>query len=122
MSYLNRDFIEECREKLTDLKSDLLNKFMTRRGELSSQEFRGDEIDMTSSIMAENELLASQSRIRHQLMEIEYALARIEAGQFGVCEETDEPIEIERLKAIPWTRLSIEGAEIRESTSKQRRR
>ena len=122
MSEFNRIFIEECKNSLLVLKADLLNKFFTRKQELSSQEFRGDEIDMTSSIMAENELLASQSRIRHQLMEIEFALARIEAGQFGVCEETEEPIELERLKAIPWTRLSIEGAEIRESKVKTRGR
>lgn len=39
---------------------------------------------------------------------------RIEKGTFGKCEETDEPIEPQRLIAIPWTRLSVEGAEIRE--------
>ena len=122
MNDFNRDFIEECRERLLVLKTELMNKFLTRKQELSSQEFRGDEIDMTSSIMAENELLASQSRIRHQLMEIEFALARIDAGQFGMCEETEEPIELDRLKAIPWTRLSIEGAEIRESSGKTRGR
>lgn len=122
MNTFNSTFIEDCRDKLLGLKAELLNKFLSRKQELSSQEFRGDEIDMTSSIMAENELLTSQSRIRHQLMEIEFALARIDSGNFGVCEETDEPIELERLKAIPWTRLSIEGAELRESTEKLKRR
>jgi DnaK suppressor protein len=52
-------------------------------------------------------------------LEIESALARIERGSYGVCEETDEPIEIERLRAIPWTRLSIEGSEIREALSRR---
>ena len=47
------------------------------------------------------------------------ALARIEQGTFGVCEETEEVIESERLLAIPWTRLSIEGAEIREAVSRR---
>jgi DnaK suppressor protein len=58
-------------------------------------------------------------RLRSQLIEIESALARIENGSFGVCEETEEYIEPERLRAIPWTRLSIEGAEIRESVNKK---
>jgi DnaK suppressor protein len=53
------------------------------------------------------------------LSEIESALGRIESGIFGLCEETEEPIEAERLLAIPWTRLSIEGAEIRESMNKR---
>jgi DnaK suppressor protein len=56
------------------------------------------------------------------LIEIEFALARIENGQYGVCEETEEFIEHERLLAIPWTRFSIEGAEIRESSEFQRAR
>ena len=37
----------------------------------------------------------------------------------GTVEETEELIEPERLRAIPWTRLSIEGAEIRESLTKR---
>lgn len=122
MTVLNSHFIQECKEKLLNLKSELLNQFLSRRSELSAQEFRGDEIDLSASLMAENELLATQSRIRHQLMEIEYALARIESGQFGICEETQEPIEVERLRAIPWTRLCIEGAEIRESLEGRRAR
>ena len=63
---------------------------------------------------------ASQGRIRHLLMEIEPPM-RIERGQYGICEETEEPIETERLLAVPWTRL-IEGAEIRESSQSQRAR
>jgi DnaK suppressor protein len=47
------------------------------------------------------------------------ALSRIESGTYGICEETEEQIEHERLLAIPWTRLSIEGAEIRESIKKR---
>ena len=56
--------------------------------------------------------------MRNQLLEIEFALARIENGEFGICEETNEPIEEQRLLTIPWTRLSIEGAEIRERYKK----
>ena len=47
------------------------------------------------------------------------ALARIEQGCYGVCEETGEIIESERLMALPWTSLSIEGAEIREAINKK---
>jgi DnaK suppressor protein len=43
----------------------------------------------------------------------------MESGAYGICEETEEMIENERLLAIPWTRLSIEGAEIRESLKKR---
>ncbi len=33
---------------------------------------------------------------------IEAALGRIESGQYGRCEECDEPILMQRLKALPW--------------------
>ena len=79
----------------------------------------GDEADQTTAQLAENAFLVSQGRLRNQLLEIDYALARIENGAFGVCEETDETIEADRLLAIPWTRLSIEGAELREAMNKK---
>lgn len=41
------------------------------------------------------------------LFEIEEALRRIDAGTFGICETSGEPIEFERLKAIPYTRFSL---------------
>ncbi|MBC7456940.1 MAG: TraR/DksA family transcriptional regulator, partial [Bdellovibrionaceae bacterium] len=70
----------------------------------------------------EHSFLITQSRYKIQLMEIDYALSRIENGTYGICEETFEPIEDVRLKAIPWTRYSIEGAEIRESTTRKSER
>lgn len=111
--------IQECREKLLINKMDLMNRIKDTRGKLDQFERGGDEADQTMRILAEQEMLNLTDRLRHQLLEIESALGRIENGSFGFCEETEEPIEVERLKALPWTRLSIEGAEIRESMTKR---
>lgn len=43
------------------------------------------------------------------LYEIEEALNRIRSGTYGICELTGNPIEPERLAAIPWTRFSLEA-------------
>jgi RNA polymerase-binding transcription factor DksA len=43
------------------------------------------------------------------LYEIEAALKRIEDGSYGICELTGRPISWKRLKAIPWTRFSLEA-------------
>ena len=40
----------------------------------------------------------------------EEALARIEAGTYGVCEECGKPIAVKRLRAIPYTALCIDCA------------
>jgi RNA polymerase-binding transcription factor DksA len=47
---------------------------------------------------------------RKLIKEIDDALARIEAGTFGLCEITGKPITAERLQELPWTRYSIEAA------------
>lgn len=111
--------IKECREKLMKTKMDLLNRVKEAREKLDLGEKGGDEADQTMRLLAEQEMLNLNDRLRSQLFEIESALGRIENGSFGLCEETEEPIEIERLRAIPWTRLSIEGAELRESVNRR---
>ncbi len=42
------------------------------------------------------------------LREIDAALLRIEAGTYGVCEESGDPVGKNRLMAIPWARLCID--------------
>lgn len=121
MAKLSKDLIERCRKKLLETKAEILNRVRESRQDLYNADDSkgGDEGDQTLRALAETEFLTRQERHRAQLMEIETALSRIDKGLYGVCEETEEPIEPERLLAIPWTRLSIEGAEIRESMKRR---
>lgn len=114
------ELVEKCKAKLLETKSELLNRVRESRQDLNNDDSKGgDEGDQTMRALAETEFLSMHERLRKQLVEIEMALSRIDNGVYGVCEETEEPIESERLLAIPWTRLSIEGAEIRESVDKR---
>jgi DnaK suppressor protein len=116
---LSEQIVQECRRKLITSKQDLLNRFRTAQREYVATEKTGDEADQSVAHIAEHSFLVTQERMRNQLLEIEMALGRIEQGTFGVCEETEEIIETDRLLAIPWTRLSIEGAELREAVSRR---
>ncbi|MES2964607.1 MAG: TraR/DksA family transcriptional regulator [Bdellovibrionota bacterium] len=117
---LNDSTIRECKMALLETKRNIMNRVMRSRAEYQALDKNGgDEADQTMALLAENDFLTSQSRLKEQLLEIELALARIENGRYGICEETEEPIEQERLRALPWTRLSIEGAEIRESVRRK---
>jgi len=118
-----QDFILTCKERLLEAKRDLLNRIREARSLISeiSSDKGGDEGDQTLRILAEKNALTNQKRIRETLIEVESALARIEQGCFGVCEETEELIEKDRLLALPWTRLSIEGAEARENLAKTKK-
>ncbi len=116
---VSEKLVIECKDKLLKTKMDLLNRVKEAREKLDLGEKGGDEADQTMRLLAEQEMLTLNDRLRSQLFEIESALGRIESGAYGLCEETDEMIEVERLRAIPWTRLSIEGAEMRESVTKR---
>lgn len=50
---------------------------------------------------------------RAQLRQVEEALARIESGEYGLCEVDGEAIPVERLEAVPWTTLCVEHARAR---------
>ena len=119
MSNITKALVEECRGKLLRTKEEILNRVQEVRKDLYFEDKGGDEADQTARILNEKEILTLHDRLRQQLFEIEQALGRIETGNFGICEETEETIEAERLRAIPWTRLSIEGAELRESMKKR---
>lgn len=112
--------IADCKTKLLGMREDLLNRLRTARLEVTAHDkMSGDEIDQSVAQLSENHFMITQERARKQLMEVEFALARIQKGVYGICEETNEPIEPHRLLAIPYTRLSIEGAEIREALGRK---
>lgn len=105
--------------KLLKTKEELLSLRRSTAAEFANADFGGDEGDQSVRCISEARTVEMNERIRIQIYEIDLALHRIFEGSYGVCEETGEPIETERLLAIPWTRLSIEGAEMRENISKR---
>lgn len=116
---ISEQTMKECRRRLLLQKQEILNRFRTAHQNFRQTEHRGDEIDQTVAQQEEHSFLVNQDRLRNQLLEIEMALGRMEQGIFGICEETEELIETDRLLAIPWTRLSIEGAEMREAMNRK---
>ena len=65
---------------------------------------------------SEHELLyAEMAAEGDQLAEVEAALERLRLGTYGVCAETGERIDPERLRAIPWTRFCLAAAQRHET-------
>ena len=120
MSTIPEQIITECKEKLIEMKSLLLEQLFAQRMRLADRVMTGDEGDLSLQALDETQMFASNQRIRQHLLEVEFALSRIERGTYGVCEETSEPIEIPRLRALPWTRFCIEGAELRDGQRRRR--
>src|SRR5262249_61410342 len=55
--------------------------------------------------------LRARDRQRKLIAKIDAALARLEDGTYGYCEETGEPISLKRLEARPIATLSVEAQE-----------
>jgi DnaK suppressor protein len=62
--------------------------------------------------------LRARDRQRKLIAKIDAALARIEDGSYGYCEETGEPIGLRRLEARPIATLSLEAQERHERREK----
>ena len=76
------------------------------------------EIDR-ASLEADKALeLRTRDRARKLISKIDEALKRIEDGVYGYCEETGDPIGIERLEVRPVATLSVEAQERHERMEK----
>jgi DnaK suppressor protein len=63
--------------------------------------------------------LRTRDRYRKLLSKIDKALKRIDEETYGYCDETGEPIGLDRLEARPIAELSIEAQERREQLERQ---
>lgn len=63
--------------------------------------------------------LRTRDRERKLIKKVQQALASIDSGEYGYCEETGEPIGLQRLLARPTATLSIEAQQRRELRQKQ---
>ncbi len=117
--YMNELQVEYFRQKLLNWKKSLIGQSMDTLDELKQGGLnQPDEIDRASLETDKALELRTRDRIRKLISKIDDALRRIEDGTYGYCEETGEPIGIERLEARPVTTLSIEAQERHERMEK----
>ena len=82
------------------------------RSHIPAESSSAKEDDPTDAACEESErglCLFAASAAQDTLSEILAALRRIECGTYGICEITGQPIEPERLEAIPWARFSLDS-------------
>lgn len=63
--------------------------------------------------------LRTRDRERKLIKKVQQALARIESGEYGYCEETGDPIGLQRLLARPTATLTVEAQQRRELRQRQ---
>lgn len=110
---------EELYSKLITERAKIQNKPQESKQALLSlgNEKGGDQADQVSRHQEEVQYTSRIQKDNQKLKAIVEALARMERGEYGVCEQTGDTIEFKRLLSLPWTTLSIEGAEELENSS-----
>ncbi|WP_354001685.1 RNA polymerase-binding protein DksA [Caenimonas aquaedulcis] len=117
--YMNEKQMGFFRLKLAQLKQEILNS----AGE-TTEHLREDTVIVPdpadrATIEEEHALeLRTRDRERKLLKKIEQSIARIDAGDYGYCDETGEPIGVGRLLARPTATLSLEAQQRRELKQK----
>lgn len=101
-----RDILIERRNMLTGTIDSIGVAYSSRGGERDSAS--GDEADLGSESIAQEFALSLLQNESNVVQKIDDALRRTESGEFGECEECEEPIAKERLRAIPWTKCCVE--------------
>ncbi|MBC8347908.1 MAG: hypothetical protein H8E24_04720 [Verrucomicrobia bacterium] len=75
----------------------------------SSGELSVNSSDAGSESFDRDVAITMMAGEQEMLNEVESAIDRVFDGTYGVCEETAKPIKQSRLKAVPYTRYSLEG-------------
>ena len=117
--FLNDLQLEYFRQKLLQWRMELLEEVNETRTNLKETSLVEPDLGVRASVEADRSLeLRTRDRARKLISKIDEALARIEGGSYGYCEETNEPIGIKRLEARPIATLSLEAQERHERMEK----
>jgi DnaK suppressor protein len=120
----NEDFMNAkqkayFRAKLIEWRNDILKEARETLDHLAEESANHPDVaDRASSETDRAIELRARDRQRKLIGKIDAALARIDDGTYGYCEETGEPISLKRLDARPIATLSIEAQERHERREK----
>ena len=110
-----RQMLLKWREDLIEESQETINNL---RGEVRDV---GDEAERASRETENSLELRTRDRYRKLLGKIDQALARVDEGSYGFCEETGEEIGLARLEARPIATLCLDAQERWELKQKQMR-
>jgi DnaK suppressor protein len=93
-------------KKLRELTSNIAEKRVT--GLLEFEEPEADIYDVCSQSYSKEQVYLLCERDLTLLSQVEGALNKIEAGDYGLCEQCEALINEKRLRAAPWVRYCID--------------
>ena len=120
---METDFLRRIHDVLADMRRHIVDAAHAEIVEKVEDEGDGpgDVFDV-ASVDRTRELQALLThRDRDKLIAIDHALARLDAGDYGICGECEEEIAEGRLELLPFTRLCVTCQAARERADAQHR-
>ena len=111
---MNDQEIEQCRQKLHQLKSELLQVEESSKESSETVELdqsRVGRLSRMDAMQAQQMALETSRRRKEQLQRIEGALKRLDSDDFGYCLMCGEEIDVRRLLANPANTHCIKCAD-----------
>lgn len=116
--YMNEAQLAFFKDRLVKMRDEILANANQTVSDLRETVVVPDPADR-ATIEEEHALeLRTRDRERKLLKKVEQSIARIDAGDYGYCDETGEPIGVPRLIARPTANLTLEAQERREKRQK----
>ncbi len=105
---------ETYHQQLLETRDYLLDQELSWKSqgvETQPKDRQQADAESATTINMRDMSLANTSSYQEMLDEVNEALARIEDGRYGVCELSGKQIPEKRLRAVPWTRYTLESEE-----------
>ncbi len=120
--FMNPVMREYFRQKLLFWKDELLRESTETILHLQKESLHEADIADLASLEADRSLeLRTRDRERKLISKINDALRRLDEGSYGYCEQSMEPINLQRLEARPIATLSVEAQEHHERMERTHR-
>ena len=120
--YMSEMQLAYFRNKLEEWKNELIDDSEETLAQLQEQSLNTPEAVERASMETDHALeLRARDRARKLINKIDKAIARIDADEYGYCEETGDPIGLRRLEARPIATMTVEAQERHEKSEKLHR-
>ncbi|MEP1207468.1 MAG: RNA polymerase-binding protein DksA [Rhizobiaceae bacterium] len=117
--FMNPRQLAYFKEKLLAWRSDIQRESAETVESLQEHNLNAPDLaDRATSESDRSIELRARDRQRKLVSKINQALKRIDDGEYGYCEESGEPISLQRLDARPIATLSLEAQERHERREK----
>lgn len=105
--------VQQFRNRLTEMRAALQREIDARHEEVvnanqdTSYGVKNHPAEDATELFTRERGLAIEMEMQRELAQIDHALERVAAGQYGLCEVCSQPIPVERLEARPAATLCI---------------